>query len=939
MTVLCFPNSSLCVDLPLDNVTLPTNISSILALVPGQAPFTGFGSLWLIGVVISSVIILTLIVWTAAQTRIREVMRKRRNVEPDTKVMGRQMDKGKDRSQMSAEFAMSSVFVSSLTGESHLASLKKANPNSEQLSIEFENLSLVLLNGHGKTVLSNINGVLFPGSMTAILGPSGSGKTSLLTAVAGRANYGKMTGTVRVNGVEQPIAKFRTVVGFVPQEDVMIRTLTVRQILMFSARMRLPYSLSERDKANVVDGVLKVLGLENVQNQMIGDETFRGISGGQRKRVNIGIELVSAPLALFLDEPTSGLDSTSAFEAVSSLLSLMPLNINVAAVVHQPREEIFNLFDRLVLLSNGGRTVFSGKRVLVVPYFERLGFVFDRAANPADQVLDIISGRQMATDGSAHDFADLWESFSMHERQRQRLPSIDEQSLANFEYVLRQRRAKAAESNRAFDMEASDEFSPMHEMFHHSESARNKVVKAVIACSISFLGCIACIVLLCMHYSQPIFLRVIVPFCSIALAVFVATIIFIIVKACTSDSVDLMEKCCFFAAGSVFGPLAVLLGVIWQNTKQSRFYLFWLYLCAGFGAWTLIMCSAFGTAMAMRANNYSEQWNFTTDVAVCWLLFVCAPFGFVVLIACIMRIFRRTNSSVRQLAPFFVQIKHQIVRSVQEAWVQPAGILLDMLLAAISGTMIGLTTSGRWAAPYLEILAALTENTPFPIKACLPQLPNIACLFISNPQSDPLFSNALFIPLALGLIGVISSLRFFGSNKANFQRENLASLSTTAVFVAKSLLVIATTCITSAVFLSFWGLFVQPTAAPGLYYLFILVSLFSATSLGFLVSICLRVELAGMIGIVLILIFTLFSTTLSGVGPFQMVVSYFSINNWGSVTFYTMSVEPYNATRTTWMTNVYGFSPGMQSFAWNQLFCLGVFMRLLGWLALVYKEV
>jgi energy-coupling factor transporter ATP-binding protein EcfA2 len=92
-------------------------------------------------------------------------------------------------------------------------------------------------------------------------------------------------------------------------------------------------------------------------------------------------------MMLFLDEPTSGLDSTSALKVVTSLLTLLPLNITIAAVVHQPREEVFNAFDRLLLLSAGGQTVFAGKRDMMVPYFQHLGFQFDSTANPADQVL------------------------------------------------------------------------------------------------------------------------------------------------------------------------------------------------------------------------------------------------------------------------------------------------------------------------------------------------------------------------------------------------------------------------------------------------------------------------------------------------------------------------------------------------------------------------
>jgi hypothetical protein len=156
--------------------------------------------------------------------------------------------------------------------------------------------------------------------------------------------------------------------------------------------------------------------------------------------------------------------------------------------------------------------------------------------------------------------------------------------------------------------------------------------------------------------------------------------------------------------------------------------------------------------------------------------------------------------------------------------------------------------------------------------------------------------------------------------------------------VAKTLLSILLSAVSAAVFLSFWGFFVQPPASTGLNFLFIWVCLFSAHGLGILVSICLRIELAGMIGIVVVLIFTLFSTTLAGQGGFQTVVSYFSFISWASVALYTTSVDPFNATLTPWMSNVYGYYPETASFSWAQLFCLGIFMRLLAWLALVSKE-
>jgi ABC-type multidrug transport system ATPase subunit len=920
-----------------------THINSNFPL--GQDPFSGYASSWLIGVVISSILILALVVWTAAQSGIREFLRKKAAVEIDP------LDK--DNRSIASQFMSSSVeiakrkgvgksvFSGKPTSERHLSSMSAANPDFEVMEIEFQHLSLMLMHGRGKTVLENVSGVLKPGTLTAVLGPSGCGKTSFLTAVAGRANYGKMGGVVKVNGAEQSIAKFRSLVGFVPQEDIMIRALTVRQILLFSARMRLPRFMSDQSKVLIVDGVIHVLGLESVQNQVIGDQTIRGISGGQRKRVNIGIELVSAPYALFLDEPTSGLDSSSAFKVVSDLVSLLSLNINIAAVMQQPRADIFQLFDRLLLLSDGGRTVFSGKRVLMVPYFETLGFSFDPKLNPADQVLDIISGIQLSDDSqSTHNFAELWDEFIAREHLHKRKPTVDdEHSLSEFQESLRARRAKLAEQDYITDCPTE---SPMQEIFQHSDSRRNKNVKALMAVVIQVIGIIICTTLLCVSFAfnKFVYLRVIVPYCTVSLALFVGTIITIgILTFRLSFSMDAMEKTLYFSAGTIFGPLAIVFCLAWQ--RRSKYYSYWLFLNMGAGAWITIVFSAVGTLLAMRANNYSEEWSFTTDVGVSWVLFVCAPFGFVILVASILRVVRKVDSTVREIASFMSQVWLHLFRCATEEWVRPSGLLLDLVLAVVSAIMIGITTptSSRWTTPVLEFIAFATQDTFFPIQDCLPTMPAVLCQFISHPQSDPIFSNSQLVPLALGLIGVISSLRFFGLNKSNFRRENMAAVSTTALYLAKTLVSILASSISAAVFLSFWGFFVQPPANAGLYFLLIWLCLFSAHGLGFLVSICLRMELAGMLGVIVVLIFTLFNTTLSGQGGFQSFISYFSFINWASVALYTTSVAPFKATLTPWMFNVYGFSPSMSSFAWTQLFCLGVFMRLLAWLALVSKEV
>jgi ABC-type multidrug transport system ATPase subunit len=151
----------------------------------------------------------------------------------------------------------------------------------------------------------------------------------------GRVNH--FSGSIYINGVQETIHKYKTISGFVPQDDVMITNLSVKQNLLHSARTRLPASWSQEKIFQVVDETLSVLKLTHIQNSIVGNELQRGISGGERKRVNIGMELVALPSVLFLDEPTTGLDSTTAQELVELLKSITGRGITIVAVLHQPR--------------------------------------------------------------------------------------------------------------------------------------------------------------------------------------------------------------------------------------------------------------------------------------------------------------------------------------------------------------------------------------------------------------------------------------------------------------------------------------------------------------------------------------------------------------------------------------------------------------------------
>jgi ABC-type multidrug transport system ATPase subunit len=156
----------------------------------------------------------------------------------------------------------------------------------------------------------------------------------------------------------------------------MLREMTVREVIAYSAKIRLPSSWTSAEVNDFVTIILQSLGLLHVQHSFIGSEAdSRGISGGQRKRVNIAIELAAAPLALFLDEPTSGLDSTGALGVVDVMKRICAIGVTVIAVLHQPRIEIFQAFDEVLLLVPGGLTAYMGPREQVISYFSDLGFI------------------------------------------------------------------------------------------------------------------------------------------------------------------------------------------------------------------------------------------------------------------------------------------------------------------------------------------------------------------------------------------------------------------------------------------------------------------------------------------------------------------------------------------------------------------------------------
>ncbi|RLM64591.1 ABC transporter G family member 28-like [Panicum miliaceum] len=257
------------------------------------------------------------------------------------------------------------------------------------LKVEFRDLTLML---GKKKLLRSINGELRPGRVTAVMGPSGAGKTTFLNAVTGKVNGYKVTGSVLVNGKNVNIRSYKKIIGFVPQDDIVHGNLTVEENLWFSAKCRLSARMKHRDKVLIVERVIDSLDLQGIRNSLVGTVEKRGISGGQRKRVNVGIEMVMEPSLLILDEPTSGLDSSSSQLLLRALRHEALEGVNVCAVVHQPSYTLYNMFDDLILLAKGGLMVYNGPVKTVEDYFTTLGIHVPDRVNPPDHYIDILEG-------------------------------------------------------------------------------------------------------------------------------------------------------------------------------------------------------------------------------------------------------------------------------------------------------------------------------------------------------------------------------------------------------------------------------------------------------------------------------------------------------------------------------------------------------------------
>ncbi|XP_049927196.1 ATP-binding cassette sub-family G member 8 [Epinephelus moara] len=247
------------------------------------------------------------------------------------------------------------------------------------------------IKGNKQTAINKLSLRVHSGQMLAVIGSSGCGKTSLLDIITCRDEGGTMTsGQVLINGKPNTPQLVKKSIAHVRQDDRLLPHLTVRETLVFVAKLRLPTHFTQAERDQRVDDVIAELRLRQCAHTRVGNDYVRGVSGGERRRVSIAVQLLWNPGILILDEPTSGLDSFTAHNLVITLSRLARGNRLVLLSVHQPRSDIFQLFDLVVLLSSGS-AIYCGAACDMVPYFTALGYPCPRYCNPSDFYVDLIS--------------------------------------------------------------------------------------------------------------------------------------------------------------------------------------------------------------------------------------------------------------------------------------------------------------------------------------------------------------------------------------------------------------------------------------------------------------------------------------------------------------------------------------------------------------------
>uniref|UniRef100_A0A162B783 ABC transporter domain-containing protein n=1 Tax=Daucus carota subsp. sativus TaxID=79200 RepID=A0A162B783_DAUCS len=323
------------------------------------------------------------------------------------------MGAGEDLNKMAKFVRTNNKSLESLLDMDKSAQVKKnmVRQNSRKIvpgqGLEFSNLSYSVVKKLKKDgvwinketyLLNDISGQALRGEVMAIMGPSGAGKSTFLDALAGRIHQGSLEGSVRIDSKPVSTSYMKMISSYVMQDDQLFAMLTVYETFMFAAEVRLPPSISRSEKKKRVYELLDQLGLTSSAHTYIGDEGRRGVSGGERRRVSIGIDIIHKPSLLFLDEPTSGLDSTSAFSVVEKVKDIARSGSIVLMTIHQPSFRIQMLLDRITVLARG-RLIYMGNPSALPAHLSGFGRPVPESENSLEYLLDVIKEYDESTVG------------------------------------------------------------------------------------------------------------------------------------------------------------------------------------------------------------------------------------------------------------------------------------------------------------------------------------------------------------------------------------------------------------------------------------------------------------------------------------------------------------------------------------------------------------
>ncbi|XP_012467318.1 ABC transporter G family member 7 [Gossypium raimondii] len=263
------------------------------------------------------------------------------------------------------------------------------------VTITWRNITCSLSDKHSKSVrflLKDVSGEAKPGRLLAVMGPSGSGKTTLLNVLASQILASPrlaLSGLLELNGKPSSTKAYKF--AYVRQEDLFFSQLTVRETLSLAAELQLPEISSIEERDEYVNNLLFKLGLVSCADSIIGDAKVRGISGGEKKRLSLGCELIASPSVIFADEPTTGLDAFQAEKVMETLRLLAQDGHTVICSIHQPRGSVYGKFDDIVLLTEGTLVYAGPARDQPLEYFSRFGYQCPDHVNPAEFLADLIS--------------------------------------------------------------------------------------------------------------------------------------------------------------------------------------------------------------------------------------------------------------------------------------------------------------------------------------------------------------------------------------------------------------------------------------------------------------------------------------------------------------------------------------------------------------------